>query len=75
MIWLKSAAVGLLAAIATIVAIVLAMATFYMNAGQGGGVGVVYFSLSVLLLVPAALAFTLAFRWMFRRQRRRFAAN
>ena len=72
MIWLKSATVGLLAAIATIVAIVLATTTVHMDAGQGSGaIGAVYFSLSALLLVPAALAFALGFRWMLRRQRRR----
>ena len=73
MIWLKSALLGLVAAIVTIVAIVLATTTVYMNAGQGAGIGTVYFSLSALLLFPAALAFALGFRWMFRRQQRRVA--
>ena len=73
MIWLVSALTGLVAAIVTIVAIVVATATFSMSAGQGSGVSVVHFGLSGLLIFPAALAFALAFRWMFRRQRRRMA--
>ena len=74
MIWLKSALTGFVAAIATIVAIVLATTTFYLDAGrEGGGVGAVYLSLSALLLFPAGLAFAMGFRWMYRRQRRRFA--
>jgi hypothetical protein len=74
MIWLVSALTGLVAALVTIVAIVVATATFSMSAGEGsGGIGVVYFGLSWLLLFPAALAFALGFRWMFRRQRRRMA--
>src|SRR4029450_9168729 len=71
MIWLKSTLAGLVAALVTVVAIVVATATFSMSAGQGSGVSVVYFGLSELLLFPAALAFALAFRWMVRRQRRR----
>jgi hypothetical protein len=74
MIWLVSVLTGLVAAIVTIVAIVIATATFSMSAGEGSGsIGVVYFGLSWLLLFPAALAFALGFRWMFRRQRRRMA--
>ena len=73
MIWLKSAFAGFVAAIATIVAIVLATTSFYLDAGQGGGVGAVYFSVSALLLFPVALAFAMGFRWMYRRQRRRLA--
>ena len=74
MIWLKGALAGLVAAIVTVVAIVVATATFFMSAGEGsGGISVVYFGLSVLLLFPAALAFALGFRWMVRRQRRRMA--
>jgi uncharacterized membrane protein len=73
MIWLVSVLTGLVAAIVTIVAIVAATATFSMSAGEGSGISAVYFGVSVLLLFPAALAFALAFRWMFRRQRRRTA--
>ena len=76
MIWLKSALIGLVAAIATIVAIVVATTTWHMSAGQGsGGIGFVSFGLSALLLFPAALAFALGFRWMFRRQRRRLTKH
>ena len=73
MIWLKSTLIGLSAAIATIIAIVLVTTVFYLDSGQGGGIGVIYFSVSALLLFPAALAFALGFRWMYRRQRRRLA--
>jgi len=73
MLWLVRVLTGLVAAIVTIVAIVVATATFSMSAGEGGGIGVVYFGLSWMLLMPAALAFALAFRWMVRRQRRRAA--
>ena len=73
MIWLVSVLTGLVAAIVTIVAIVVATATLSMSADEGSGIGVVYFGLSSLLLFPAALAFALGFRWMFRRQRRRMA--
>ena len=73
MIWLKSALIGVVAAIATVIVVVLATTSFYLNSGQGGGIGAVYFSFSALLFVPAALAFVLGFRWMFRRQRRRLA--
>ena len=73
MIWLMSTLTGLVAAIVTVIAIVLATALFYLDAGPGGGIGVIYFSVSTLLLFPAALAFALAFRWMYRRQRRRLA--
>lgn len=74
MIWLVSVLTGLVAAIVTIVAIVVATATFSISTGQGSGsIGAVSFGASVLLLFPAALAFALGFRWMFRRQRRRMA--
>ena len=53
--------------------VVVATATLSMSADEGSGIGVVYFGLSSLLLFPAALAFALGFRWMFRRQRRRMA--
>ena len=72
MIWLKSALTGSVAAIAAIVIIVAATATLSISGGQGSGrVGFVIVSASPLLLVPALLAFVLAFRWMYRRQRRR----
>jgi hypothetical protein len=70
MVWLKSALTGLVAAIVTVVAIVAATATFFMSAGEGSGIGAVTFGVSALLLFPAALAFALGFRWMFRRQQR-----
>lgn len=74
MIWLKSTLIGLVAAIATVIAIVLVTTVFYLDAGQGAGVGAIYFSVSALLLIPAALAFAMGFRWMYRRQRRRLAS-
>jgi hypothetical protein len=70
MVWLKSALTGLVAAIVTVVVIVAATATFFMSAGEGSGIGAVTFGVSALLLFPAALAFALGFRWMFRRQQR-----
>jgi hypothetical protein len=71
MVWLKSTLTGLVAAIVTVVAIVVATTSWHMSVGQGsGGIGVVSFGLSELLIVPAALAFALGFRWMFRRQQR-----
>jgi hypothetical protein len=74
MIWFTSTLAGFVAAIVTIVAIVVATTTWHMDAGAGsGGVGVVSFGLSEMLLLPAALAFALGFLWMFRRQRRRLA--
>ena len=74
MIWLKSALVGIAAAMGTIVAVILAATTWHVNAGQGsGGIGVVSFGLTGMLIFPAALAFALGFRWMFRRQQRRLA--
>jgi hypothetical protein len=72
MIWLKSTLTGLVAAIVTIVAVVVATTTWHMSAGQGsGGIGFVSFGLSGFVLLPAALAFALGFRWMSRRQRHR----
>jgi len=58
MVWLKSTLTGLVAAIVTVVAIVVATTSWSMSVGQGsGGIGVVSFGLSELLLFPAALAF------------------
>jgi len=74
MVWLKSALTGLVAAIVTTVAIVVATTSWHISGNQGsGGIGFVSFGLSELLLFPAVLAFALGFRWMFRRQRRRMA--
>ena len=71
MIWLKSAFTGLVAAIITLVAIIVATTSWHVSAGAGsGGVGFVSVGLSSLLLFPAALAFALGFMWMFQRQRR-----
>ena len=71
MIWFKSTLTGLVAAIATVVAIIVATTSWHISVGQGsGGIGFVSFGLSGLLLFPAALAFALGFRWMFRRQQR-----
>jgi len=72
MIWIKSALLGFLAALVTIVAIVIATTAWSVTITEGGGgVSFVSFGLSGLLLVPFVLAFALAFRWMFRRQQRR----
>jgi hypothetical protein len=74
MLWFKSALTGLVAAVATIAAIIVATTTWHLDAGQGsGGMGFVSFGLSELLIFPAALAFALGFRWMFRRPQRRLA--
>jgi hypothetical protein len=74
MIWLVSVLTGLVAAIITILLIVLATTTFSISAGEGSGsIGVVYSGLSWLLLFPTGLAFAFGCRWMFRRQRRRVA--
>jgi hypothetical protein len=74
MIWIKSALVGLLAAIVAVVVSVLATTTWLisMTAGSGsGGIGAVSVGIIELVFLPAVLAFALAFRWMLRRQRRR----
>ncbi len=72
MIWLKSILVGLLAALATVGAIVMVTSRVSIAAGSGtGGIVAVSYGLSALLLFPFMLAFALGFRWMFRRLRRR----
>jgi hypothetical protein len=74
MIWLKCILVGLGAALATVIAIVIATSVSFISVNQGSGsIGAVSFGVSELLLLPAVLAFALGFRWMFRRQRRRLA--
>ena len=76
MIWIKSALVGFVAAFVTVVAIVIATSKWWVDIGEGSGsMGFFTFGLSGLLLVPAGLAFALAFRWMFRRQQRRNIAH
>jgi hypothetical protein len=72
MIWIKSALVGFLAGFVTIFAIVIATTVWSVTITEGGGgIGFVSFGRSGLLFVPFVLAFALAFRWMFRRQRRK----
>jgi hypothetical protein len=72
MIWIKSVFVGFAAALTTAVAIVIATTDVSLSVGQGsGGIGAISFGVSELLLFPAALAFALGFRWMFRRHHRR----
>jgi len=74
MIWLKSVFTGLVAAIITLVATIVAMTSWHMSAGEGsGGIGFVSVGLSALLLFPAALAFALGFMWMFRRRQSRLS--
>ena len=74
MIWLESIFAGLAASLVTVIAIVVATTTWHVSMGEGtGSIGVVFFSVSVLLLLPAAVAFALGFSWMFRRQQRRMA--
>ena len=74
MIWIKSALVGLVAAIVTIIAVVVATATWMINVQIGagsGGIGAVSVGIIELVLLPGALAFALAFWWTMRRQRRK----
>ena len=72
MIWLKSVLAGFTAAILTVIAIVLVTLRVFVDGGYGtGGVVAASFGISTLAIVPVALAFALAFRWMLRRQRRR----
>ena len=74
MIWLKSAFAGLVAAIITLLASIIATTSWHMSAGVGsGGMGFVSVGPSALLLFPAALAFALGLMWMLRRQRRRLS--
>ena len=76
MIWMKCSLVGLVAAVFTIVAIVMATTFWWVDTGAGsGGIGVISFGVSELLLFPATLAFALGFRWMFRRHHRRGLAS
>ena len=76
MIWIKSVFVGLIAALITVVAIVIATTRVSISAGRGtGGIGAVSYGLPAVALFPFVLAFVLAFRWMFRRQRRRQIAQ
>jgi len=76
MIWIKSVFVGLIAALITVVAIVIATTRVSMSVGSGaGGIGAVSYGFSGLMLFPFILAFALGFRWMFRRQRRRQIAQ
>ena len=73
-IWVKSTLAGLVAAFVTVVSIVAVTTTSTISAGEGsGGIGAVSIGISGLLLFPAALAFALGFRWMFRRGRRAVA--
>lgn len=76
MIWIKSALVGCVAALITVVAIVIATTRVSVDGGSGtGGISTVSYGLSGLMLFPFVLAFALGFRWMFRRQRRRQIAQ
>ena len=73
--WIKSALVGLAAAIVTtvlVVAIVLARAVWWTDVGEGtGSIGVVYVAIGSALLLPVVLAFVGGFSWSLRRERRK----
>lgn len=72
MIWIKSALVGVLAAIVTVISIVIFSMTWWIDAGAGaGGMGFYSAGISGLGLLAGTLAFALAFWWTLRRQRRR----
>ena len=77
MVYLKSIAVGLAAAVLAVaawilgqVAVVVAMIASQFSAGSGG-VGAVSMGLGPWPLVFAAVAFALGFRWQWRRGWRR----
>ena len=77
MIWMKSILTGVITALLTVVAIVLATTVWFISISRGsgsGGIGAVSVGVAELLLLPL-LAFALGFFWMFRRQQRRIIAK
>ena len=72
MIWIKSVLAGFIAALITVVAIVIATTRVSVDGGSGtGGISTVSYGLPAVALFPFVLAFVLGFRWMFKRERRR----
>ena len=78
MIWFKSLLIGIGAAVATTVALVLFTLTTFMwwaDMGEGtGGIGAISIGIVEVLIFPV-IAFALGFWWSIRRERRKRLAT
>jgi hypothetical protein len=72
MIWIKSALVGLAAAIVTTILIVVIVLRTWSSINEGtGGVGFHVVVITPLLFLLVIIAFALGFWWTLRRERRK----